>query len=100
LLFFAVNSRAAMREQTGSPDFNIDTQNKAILEEFRDRDMADVRTFEAAAFERLVAAVEALSEENLFEPGRFAWVTDDTLATAVGWDSTTHYPAHLSDLRG
>ena len=44
-----------------NPDFDINAQNKSILEEFRDRDPADVRAYEAAAFLRLVAAVEAAS---------------------------------------
>ena len=80
------------------PAFNIDTQNRSILDEFRDRDPGEVRAFEAAAFERLVAAVEAASEEDLFTPDRFPWLGDDTLATAVAWDSTKHYPAHLPHL--
>jgi hypothetical protein len=48
------------------PDFDIDAQNRSIFDEFRDRDPGQVRAFEAAAFERLVAAVEAASDEDLF----------------------------------
>ena len=79
-------------------DFDIDAQNRAILEEFRDRDPASVRAYEAAAFERLVAAVEAASDEDLFAEHRFAWLGDGTLAAAVEWDSTKHYPEHLPHL--
>jgi len=80
------------------PDFDIHVQNSAILEEFRDRAPGDVRAFEAAAFDRLVAAVEAASDEDLFTADRFAWLGDETLATAVEWDSTKHYPEHLPHL--
>ena len=80
------------------PDFDIDAQNRSILEEFRDRDPGEVRAFEAAAFERLVAAVEAASDEDLFTADRFSWLGEETLATAVAWDSTKHYPEHLPHL--
>jgi hypothetical protein len=80
------------------PDFDIDAQNRSILEEFRDRDPGEVRAFEAAAFERLVAAVEAASDEDLFRADRFPWLGEETLATAVAWDSSKHYPEHLRHL--
>lgn len=80
------------------PDFHIDDQNRSIFEEFRDRDAGEVRAFEAAAFERLVAAVEAASDEELFTADRFPWLEEETLATAVEWDSTKHYSEHLPHL--
>ena len=80
------------------PNFDIDVQNRSILEEFRDRHPGEVRAFEATAFERLVAAVEAASDEDLFTANRFPWLGDETPATAVAWDSTKHYPEHLPHL--
>ena len=90
--------RAGVVPYDQDPDFDIDVQNRAILEEFRDRDPGEVRAFEAAAFERLVAAVEAATEDDLFTAGRFPWLEEETLAAAVAWDSTRHYPAHLPHL--
>jgi hypothetical protein len=81
-----------------NPDFDINAQNRSILEEFRERDAGDVRAYEAAAFLRLVAAVETASEEDLFTADRFPWLGEDTLAVAVAWDSTKHYPEHLPHL--
>jgi hypothetical protein len=81
-----------------APDFDIDVQNHSILEEFRDRDPGDVRAYEAAAFEQLVVAVEAASEDDLFTADRFPWLGDETLATAIAWDSSKHYPEHLPHL--
>jgi hypothetical protein len=80
------------------PNFDIDAQNRSILEEFRDRDAAGIRAFEAEAFERLVAAVDAASEDELFTPHRYPWLDEETLAAAVEWDSTKHYPDHLAHL--
>jgi len=82
-----------------NPDIDINAQNRSILDEFRDRDPGEVRAFEAAAFARLVGAVEAASDEDLFAAGRFSWLGDETLAGTVEWDSTKHYREHLPHLR-
>ena len=79
-------------------DFDIDAQNRSILEESRDRDLDEVRAFEAESFKRLVAAIEATPDDDLFTAGRFPWLGDETLATAVAWDSSKHYPEHLPHL--
>ena len=79
-------------------DFDIHAQNRSILEEYRDQAPSEVRAFEAAAFQRVVAAVEAASDEDLFTPDRYPWLGDDTLATAVAWDTSKHYPEHLAHL--
>jgi hypothetical protein len=90
--------RAGQVPYERNADFDIHAQNRSILEEFRDRDAAAVRAYEAAAFERLVATVEAASDEELFTADRFPWLGEETLATAVAWDSTRHYLEHLPHL--
>ena len=40
----------------------------------------------------------AASDEDLFTPRLFSWLEEETLATAVEWDSTKHYPEHLPHL--
>jgi hypothetical protein len=90
--------RAGREPDEGEPDIGIDDQNRAILETFRDRGPDEVRAYEAAAFDRLVAAVEAASDEELFTAGRFPSLGEDTLAAAVALDSTSHYPEHLPHL--
>lgn len=90
--------RAGEPAEEDGPDFDIDVQNRTILETFRDHDPAAVRAYEADAFERLVAAVEGASEEELFAPRRYPSLQEDTLAAAVEWDSTKHYPEHLPHL--
>ena len=87
--------RAGEEPYERNADFDIDAQNRAILEEFRDRDPGEVRAFEESAFERLVAAIEAASDDELFATDRFAWLGDESLAAAVEWDSTKHYPEHV-----
>jgi len=79
-------------------EFDIDAQNRSILAEFHDRDPSEVRAYEADAFERLVAAIETTPDEDLFTAARFRWLGDETLAAAIAWDSTKHYPEHLPHL--
>lgn len=78
--------------------FEIDAHNARVLEEGRARTVADVRAGEAAAFARVLAAVEAAPEDALFAAGRFAWLGDDTLAELVASDTSAHYPEHLPHL--
>ena len=79
-------------------DLGIDQQNRLIFEELRDQGPAEVRAFEAAAFDRLLAEVQAASDEDLFAVDRFPWLEERTLAEAVEWDSTRHYPEHVPHL--
>ncbi len=90
--------RAGEAPYARNPDFDIDAQNRTILDEFRDRDPGAVRAYEAAAFDRLVAAVEAATDEDLFTADRFVWLGEETLAAAIEWDSTKHYAEHLPHL--
>jgi hypothetical protein len=81
--------------------FDVDALNARILDQNRDRTAADVRTGEATSFARLVERVEAASEEELFEVGRYPWLgADDALRQTVEADSSEHYPEHLPHLNG
>lgn len=77
--------------------WDVDVENARILEENRDRTPDDVRQGEAASFERLLAAVEAATDDELFRQDPQPWV-DGTLAETVEGDSTDHYPDHVAHL--
>jgi len=81
----------------GSP-FDIDVHNARVLAESRARSLEEVRQGEADAYRRVVAAVEAAGEADLFEPGRFAWLGGEPLARAVAADTSEHYAEHLPHL--
>ncbi len=78
--------------------FDIDALNARVLDENRDRPGADVREGEEASFRQLVAAVEAATERELFEPGVVPWLGDQTGSDVVAGDTYTHYPDHLPHL--
>jgi hypothetical protein len=48
-----------------------------------------------ASYERLLAATEALSEADLFEPLRFAWMDGNPLRRIVEDNTFGHYPEHI-----
>jgi len=62
-------------DRTSEPD--TDDFNARILAEHRNLTSQEVRRAEAEAYERLVAGVEAASEDELFAVGRFGWLGDD-----------------------
>ncbi len=81
-----------------SDPFDIDVHNARVLEEGRARTAADARAGEAAAFERVLAAVEATPEDDLLTAGRFAWLEGEALVDTVAADTTGHYAEHLPHL--
>lgn len=81
----------------GEP-FDIDVHNARVLAESRARSLDDVRRGEADAYRRVVAAVEAAPDTDLFEAGRFAWLGGEALAATVAADTSEHYSEHLPHL--
>src|SRR5262245_21849748 len=79
--------------------FDVDALNASIVEESRERTASDVRAGEAASFARLLERVEAASDDELFDVGRYEWLgADEALRETVEADSSEHYPEHLPHL--
>jgi hypothetical protein len=91
--------RAGREPYVRDASWDADTENARILAEYRDISPRDARRSEAESFARLVAAVEAASEVELFEVGRYPWLGAWALADIVIGDSTDHFPDHLPQLR-
>jgi hypothetical protein len=47
---------------------------------------------------RLLAALEPVTEEELFADDRWPWLGGEALAETILWDSSRHYDAHREDL--
>jgi hypothetical protein len=50
------------------------------------------------SFDRLLAALEPVSDEELFAADRFPWLEGEPLAEMILWDSSRHYDAHRDSL--
>ena len=75
-----------------------DELNARFFAADRDRTLADVRAGEAAAYERMVAAIEGASDEELFDGDHFGWTNGEPLAAWFRGDGDEHYDEHLEQL--
>jgi hypothetical protein len=75
-----------------------DELNERFYAADRDRTLADVRTGERLAYERMLAAIEGATDEELFDGGHFAWTEGDPLAGWFRGNGDEHYDEHLEQL--
>jgi hypothetical protein len=64
----------------------------------RDRPLADVRSGERQAYERMIATIEGASDEELFDGNHFAWTEGEPLAGWFRGNGDEHYDEHLEQL--
>lgn len=73
--------------------------NAEVYQENRDRPLADVLADFHRSLEQVVGQVQALSEDDLADPGRFAWQKDRPLWDYIAGETIEHYQDHVGDLR-
>lgn len=76
----------------------FDAANAEIFEIHRDKTWNEVMDLEARAFEHLVASVDALSEETLFDETAFEWTDGRSLAWIAAFTGYHHPQDHLSEV--
>ncbi len=81
----------------GDEPWDPDAWNARILAENVDRAPDDVRRGETESFARLLAAVEAATDGELFAENPHPWL-DGTVAETIAEDSSLHYADHLAHL--
>lgn len=75
-----------------------DWLNQMIFERHRSRSLNDVRAEFAAAYRAIYAAIAAMSEDELFAPGYYAWSGDEPLLAIVWGVTADHYAGHTADI--
>lgn len=65
--------------------------NRAIREKHRSRSQSAVRADFDAGHRQIVQIVEALSSEQLLEPGHYEWTGKHALTTYIGPNTASHY---------
>lgn len=65
--------------------------NHQIYLKYRDKDLADVLRDFATSFEETMAAIDAMTEEELFTPGFYAWTGNSLLRDYVNANTASHY---------
>ena len=77
-----------------------DERNVPIYEESEDRDLEDVLAEAQSVFERLIAAIESLTEEELLDASRFREMPDEWEPwKVVASNSYEHYRQHIPGIR-
>lgn len=79
--------------------WNVDQINAAIREQHQHLTYAEAREFAGSAFNELIAAIEATTEDVLHSPGTQDWVREENLLAAIPGQSYAHYAMHLDDLK-
>lgn len=79
--------------------WDLDQINAAIYDLHKDLSLAEAREFAGTAFNDLLAALEAMPENELLRPGAQEWVREENLLSAIPGQSYEHYAMHIDDLR-
>jgi len=89
-----------VEEVTVDPEgWDLDRQNAAIYAQYKEMPLTEVMTFSSQAFADLVAAVEAVADEDFARTGAQTWTEDRTLLEIIPGQSYAHYEQHADDLR-
>ncbi|HZU66051.1 MAG TPA: ClbS/DfsB family four-helix bundle protein [Ktedonobacteraceae bacterium] len=102
--YLLIHLQAAMRNEepadkgfTGGGD--TDTMNARFYEQNKIRSLDDVQADFRATYRQVVEAVQALSDEDLFDPQRFAWMKGNALWELVAGNTYEHYQEHLQSIQ-
>lgn len=81
------------------PDPDHARYNGWVVEHARTRPLAEVLTSAREAYDRLREAVQALSDQELADPQRFAWLPGRALVAILPNQSFAHYAMHEPSVR-
>jgi len=76
----------------------MDRLNEQFYKENRSRPLADVLGDFRSSYLQIVEAVQALPEEDLIDPHRFAWSNGDSLRQIIAGDTYDHYQEHQQQI--
>jgi uncharacterized protein (TIGR03083 family) len=91
--------RAGQRAEL--PDFDpaeVDRFNRAIYEKHRDRTLADVRAWLEESYQTVLAAIDAMTAEEIFTAGRYVWTGSEPLLVYLRANTDEHYAEHADEI--
>jgi hypothetical protein len=96
--------QAVARHETPEGKFHLDEKdiddiNARFYDENRNRPPAEVLEDFRATYHAIVAQVQSLPDDDLFEAGRLTWMQGSALWRYVAGDTYEHYDEHLSSIR-
>jgi len=85
--------------KVGKPDFSqagvLAEVNRGLYEANKDRSLEDVLAGFESSYERILALVASIPEEDIFTRGKFAWTGTQKLVSYITSNTSSHYPMHL-----
>jgi hypothetical protein len=91
--------RAGRQPYDGTDPANTtDGFNERVHREHLDDRPGVTRVAFKQSFERLLAAIETLTNDDLFGADRWPWLGREALVETLLWDTSRHYEAHLKHL--
>lgn len=78
---------------------DMDARNAAFYRHFRDTPLDTVLADANEHHQRLIAAIQRISDPDLTEPGRYPWTGGHSLWDAIEGNSFEHYDDHQAALR-
>jgi hypothetical protein len=95
-----IESLRAGRQPYDGPDpgNTTDAFNERVHREHLDDPPAATRLAFRESFERLLAAIQPLSDDDLFRADRWPWLDGEALTETLLWDTSRHYEDHLAHL--
>ncbi len=96
LIFLQAAKRKSTLDQLPEAidDAGIDQANELFYQENKDRPLNEILQKFRTSYIELVGAVQALSDEELFDAGHFAWMKGDPLWHIVSGNTFEHYQEH------
>ena len=79
--------------------WDLDRQNAAIYARYQEMPLAEVMIFSSQAFAELVAAVEAVPDEDVARTDAQTWTGGMTLLEIIPGQCYAHYQQHADELR-
>ncbi|HVO70162.1 MAG TPA: ClbS/DfsB family four-helix bundle protein [Aggregatilineaceae bacterium] len=86
------------RPEPGLTWDDIDLLNQRIYDRHRLRTLPDVQAGFDDSYRELITAVDAMSEDELFTVGRFAWTRDYPLLVYLRANADEHYAEHADQI--
>ena len=80
------------------PDYSTDALNDRVHREHAADPPETTRRAFTESFVRLMAALEPVTDDELFAADRWPWLGGEPLAETILWDSSRHYDAHRDHL--
>jgi len=96
-LFESLKRTGTVADPVGTPT-ELDALNAKAFADNSQRSLPDVRQYEREAYQAILSLVETASDDDLFNPQRFAWTNGKPFVNWIAANTYGHYDEHRQNL--